>query len=57
LYNLIFVLPLAIILVIIYMGVSAEKANEWRLEKRSKLRLVIGLVMLLLGAMMLLGVF
>jgi cytochrome c biogenesis protein CcdA len=57
LYNLIFVLPLAVILVIIYYGVSAEKANLWRLEKRSLLRLAIGLVMLLLGAMMLLGVF
>ena len=56
LYNLIFVLPLIVILGIIYMGVSPEKANEWRLEKRSKLRLVVGLVMLLLGAMMLLGV-
>ncbi len=56
LYNLIFVVPLIVILGIIYMGVSPEKANEWRLEKRSKLRLVVGLVMLLLGAMMLLGV-
>ncbi|HEY3420631.1 MAG TPA: fibronectin type III domain-containing protein [Methanomassiliicoccales archaeon] len=56
LYNLIFVLPLAAILVIIYFGVSAQKANEWRLEKRSKLRLVIGAVMLLLGTVMLFGV-
>ncbi len=57
LYNLIFVLPLAVILVVIYLGVSAERANSWRLENRSWLRLVIGAVMLLLGAMMLLGVF
>ncbi len=56
LYNLIFVLPLAIILAVIYLGVSAEKANEWRLEKRSKLRLVVGLVMLVLGVVMLFGV-
>jgi cytochrome c biogenesis protein CcdA/fibronectin type 3 domain-containing protein len=56
LYNLIFVLPLAIILVLIYFGVSAKKANEWRLEKRSKLRLVIGVVMLVLGAGMLVSV-
>ena len=56
LYNLIFVLPLVIILGIIYLGVSAEKANSWRLEKRKSLRLIIGLVMLLLGAMMLFGV-
>jgi cytochrome c biogenesis protein CcdA/fibronectin type 3 domain-containing protein len=57
LYNGIFVLPLVVILVIILMGVSAERANSWRLENRSILRLVIGLVMVVLGAMMLLGVF
>jgi cytochrome c biogenesis protein CcdA len=57
LYNAIFVLPLVIILVIISMGVSAEKANSWRLENRSILRLAVGLVMVVLGAMMLLGVF
>ncbi len=57
LYNLIFVLPLIVILGVIYLGVSPEKANEWRLEKRSKLRLMVGLVMLLLGSLMLLGVF
>ncbi len=57
LYNFIFVLPLIIVLGVIFKGVSAEKANEWRLQNRSYLRLVIGLVMLVLGAMMLLGVF
>jgi cytochrome c biogenesis protein CcdA/thiol-disulfide isomerase/thioredoxin len=57
LYNFIFVLPLIIVLGVIFMGVSAEKANEWRLQKRSYLRLLIGVVMLVLGAMMLLGVF
>ena len=57
LYNLIFVLPLGIVLAVIFKGVSADKANEWRLQNRSYLRLMIGLVMLVLGAMMLLGVF
>ncbi|MBI0584759.1 MAG: hypothetical protein ISF22_11130 [Methanomassiliicoccus sp.] len=57
LYNLIFVLPLIAILAMIYLGVSAEKADSWRLENRRGLRLVIGLVMVALGAMMLLGVF
>ena len=57
LYNFIFVLPLIMVLGVIFMGVSAEKANEWRLQNRSYLRLLIGVVMLTLGAMMLLGVF
>jgi len=52
LYNAIFVLPLAAILAIFYKGVSAEKINSWRLEKRRALRLMVGLVMLLLGAVM-----
>ena len=55
LYNLIYVLPLAIILGVILAGVSAERANSWRLENRRGLRLILGLVMLLIGAMMLLG--
>ena len=57
LYNLIFVLPLAIILLAVYFGVSAEKAEKLRVEKRRWLRLVMGLVMLALGVAMLLGVF
>jgi cytochrome c biogenesis protein CcdA/glutaredoxin len=55
LYNAIFVLPLIGILVVFIKGVSAEKANSWRLENRKVLRLGMGLVMLLLGAVMLLG--
>lgn len=57
LYNLIFVMPLVVVLGVIFAGVSAEKANEWRLQKRSYLRLLIGVVMVALGILMLLGVF
>jgi cytochrome c biogenesis protein CcdA/thiol-disulfide isomerase/thioredoxin len=53
LYNAMYVLPLAVILVVIFMGVSAERANSWRLENRRSLRLIVGVVMLLLGAIML----
>lgn len=56
LYNAIFVLPLVVILVIFLKGVTAERANAWRLEKRRTLKLVLGLVMLLLGAVMILEV-
>jgi len=54
LYNVIFVLPLVIILLIVYLGVPPEKAEQWRLEKRAWMRLIMGLVMIALGAIMLL---
>jgi cytochrome c biogenesis protein CcdA len=57
LYNLIFVLPLFIILFVVYFGFSAEKADKLRVEKRKWLRLVMGLVMLAIGIAMLSGVF
>lgn len=57
LYNLIFILPLVIILLAVYFGVSAEKAEKLRVEKRKWLRLIMGLVMLALGLAMLLGFF
>lgn len=56
LYNAIFVLPLAVILLIFFKGVTAEKVNSWRLEKRRTLKLALGLVMLLLGVVMVLEV-
>ena len=56
LYNAIFVLPLAIILAVFLKGVSAERANSWRLENRRSLKLILGIVMLLLGAVMILEV-
>ena len=55
LYNLIFILPLVVILLIVYKGISPEKAEQWRLEKRKWMRLVMGLVMITLGVVMLLG--
>lgn len=55
-YNLIFVLPLLLILLLIYKGLDPEKINSWRLTKRKWLRLSLGLVMLLLGVGLLFGV-
>ena len=57
LYNLIFILPLVIILIAVTFGFSPEKADKFRLEKRKYLRLIMGLVMLILGLAMLLGWF
>lgn len=55
LYNLIFVLPLVVILLAVYFGVSADKAEKLRVEKRKWLRLAMGLVMIMLGLAMILG--
>lgn len=57
LYNLIFVLPLVIILFAVYFGFSAEKAEKLRVEKRKWLRLIMGLIMVALGLAMLTGFF
>jgi len=53
-YNAIFVLPLVVILTIFLKGITAERVNSWRLEKRRSLKLILGLVMLFIGAVMLL---
>jgi cytochrome c biogenesis protein CcdA len=55
LYNLIFVLPLFIILGLVYFGISAKQMEEWRTKNRKWLRLVLGLGSLILGILMLLG--
>lgn len=55
LYNFIFVLPLIVILLVVSFGLSPERVNSWRLEKRRLLRLAIGIVMVAIGAVMLSG--
>lgn len=51
-YNIIFVLPLIVILFAFYKGLSAEKIEEWRKRNRARMRLAIGLALLFLGAWM-----
>jgi cytochrome c biogenesis protein CcdA/thiol-disulfide isomerase/thioredoxin len=55
LYNIIFVLPLFIILGIVYKGTSPESLEKWRSGNRKWLRLIMGLGMILLGVAMLAG--
>jgi len=55
LYNLIFVLPLFIILILMFKGSSAEKLESWRKKKRKYMKLFTGLFMIALGIVMLLG--
>lgn len=53
LYNLIFILPLFIIIGIAYFGTSSERLEVWRKENRGLMRLGIGLLLLALGFYML----
>lgn len=57
LYNLIFVLPLVIVTLLAAYGMSMEKADNWRMEHKRALRLVIGLVLVALGIVVFLGWF
>jgi cytochrome c biogenesis protein CcdA len=52
LYNLVFILPLFVILVLVYRGMSAEKMEKWRVEKRKYMKLFAGLFMICLGIVM-----
>jgi len=56
LYNLIYVLPLVIILLVIYLGTAPEEAEAWRKGARRYMKLIVGVVMLGVGGAMLLGV-
>jgi len=56
LYNLLYILPLVIILLIVYRGTAPEEAEAWRKSTRRYMKLIGGLVMLGIGAAMLAGV-
>jgi cytochrome c biogenesis protein CcdA len=53
-YNVIFVLPLFVILILMMKGSSAEKMEKWREDKRKYMKLVAGLFLIILGIIMLL---
>lgn len=53
LYNLIFILPLFVIIGLVYTGQTSKKLSKWRKKYRGTMRLGIGLFLLLLGAYML----
>lgn len=58
LYNLMFVVPLFIIVGLVGLGFSKiEKLEDWREKTKKKMRLISGLLLLLLGATFLLKVF
>lgn len=53
-YNLIFVLPLVIILFMIYFGASTFALKRWRQERRKWMNLGSGLLMIGLGSLLIL---
>jgi cytochrome c biogenesis protein CcdA len=52
LYNVIFVLPLAIIVYAMYKGVSSKEMHKWRDKHKEAMRLITGVVLLALGIWM-----
>ncbi|HLD07293.1 MAG TPA: GAP family protein [Candidatus Nanoarchaeia archaeon] len=52
-YNLIFVLPLLVILWFVYRGASTQKFERWRQRHKKWMRLAIGLTLLALAGAML----
>jgi cytochrome c biogenesis protein CcdA len=49
LYNLIFILPLVIILCLVYFGVGTNKIKSWKNSKKKWMRLATGILLILLG--------
>jgi cytochrome c biogenesis protein CcdA len=54
LYNIIFVLPLIIILVMVASGVKLYKVKKWKQEARGHMRLAIGLLLVAMGWLLIL---
>ena len=52
LYNLIFILPLFVIIGISYFGKSSQALEAWRLKHRGLMRLAVGLFLIGLGSLM-----
>ena len=52
LYNLVFILPLFVIIGFVYSGFTSKMLEKWRKEHRGVMRLGIGLFLLALGAYM-----
>ncbi len=57
LYNILFVVPLIIILAIVYFGLPPERLEAWRTENRVIVRLAMGCLMIAIGIVVLVTVF
>jgi len=55
LYNLVYVLPLILITLLVAYGISPERADSMRGEYKRAIRMIIGVILVSLGAVILLG--
>jgi len=55
LYNIVYVLPLALLTLLVAYGISPERVDHIRNEYKRPIRLAIGLILVVLGAVILLG--
>lgn len=54
-YNLIFIAPMAAIVIAMYFGLPPERAEEWRKNKIRLLHLIAGVILIALGVVILAG--
>ena len=53
-YNIVFVLPLLIILILVAFGMKVQRVKQWKQESRGYMRLLIGLLLIGLGWLLIL---
>ena len=53
-YNIIFVMPLIIILILVAFGVKLQKVSKWKSKNKPYMRLLIGLLLIALGWLLML---
>lgn len=57
-YNLVFILPMVVIILLVFFGSkNIKQVTEWREKNVKVMHLIIGLIFILLGMSMLLGIF
>jgi cytochrome c biogenesis protein CcdA len=54
LYNIVFVLPLVVILVLVAAGMKVDKVKEWKQANKGYMRFAIGLMLIALGWLLIL---
>lgn len=54
LYNIIFILPLIVILLLVYFGVKIQNIKRWKMNNRTYMRLATGVILILLGWLLIL---
>jgi cytochrome c biogenesis protein CcdA len=55
LYNLVYIFPLILVTLLVAYGISPERADRMRGEYKRALRMMIGVILVALGAVILLG--